>query len=91
MCVHQVPGQLHGGCSRRLYAGQPTQRPARHHPAADVRGPHPHHLPPGEAAEADLPPAAGGGGGAGQQDHLPGAGQHAVPGVRNLVFYLLYF
>ena len=52
----QVPGELHGGRPRRLHAGQQTQRPARHHPAPDLRRAHPHHLPAGEAPEADHAP-----------------------------------
>lgn len=78
----QFPGQFHGGRSGRLHAWQQAQRPARHHPSPDLCRTHPHHLPPGEASEADLPPTSGGGGGAGQQDHFSGPSRDAVFGVR---------
>lgn len=80
--LSQVPGQFYGGRSGRLHAWQQTQRPACNHTPPDLCGTHPHHLPPGEASEADLPPTAGGGGGPGQQDHFSGPSWDAVLGVR---------
>lgn len=78
----QFPGQFYGGRSGRLHAWQQAQRFARHHTSPDLRSTHPHHLPPGEASEADLPPTTGGGRGAGQQDHFSGPSRDAVFGVR---------
>ena len=80
-CGVQVPGQLHGGRPRRLHAGQPPQRHAHHHPAQEVHGAHAHHLPPGQEAQAGLPPAHGGGGGPGQQAGGGGPGRGSVSRV----------
>lgn len=88
--LSQFPGQFHGGRSGGLHAWQQAQRPACHHTSPDLCGTHPHHLPPGEASEADLPSTAGGGGGAGQQDHLSGPSRDAVLGVRKQLPHIDY-
>lgn len=60
----QLPGELHGGCSRRLHAGQQASRAAGHHPSSNLRRTHAHHLPAGQTSETDNTSSAGGGGGA---------------------------
>lgn len=67
LSVLQVPGQLHGGCTRRLHEGQQTQRHAHHHPSQEMHGAHTDHLSSGQKAQTGVPASHGGGRGAGQQ------------------------
>lgn len=77
----QVPGQLHGGRSRRLNEGQPSQWYAHHHPTTQVHSSHAHHLPLSQETQACLPTPHGRGRGAGQPASGGGTRRGSVPGV----------
>lgn len=80
--ILQLPGEFHGGRSRRRHAGLPAQRAAHHHPPAQVHGADACDVPPGEAPQAGHHAAHGGGRRAGQPPHRSGTLWGSVPWVR---------
>lgn len=88
-CSLQVPGELHGGRSRRLYARQPPQWDAHHHPTTQVHSPDSHHLPPGQAAQTCLTTAHGGGRGSGEPPGGGGTCWSSIPWVGHAILPFL--
>lgn len=80
--ILQLPGEFHGGRSRRRHAGLPAQRAAHHHPPAQVHGADARDVPAGEAPQAGHHAAHGGGRRAGQPPHRSGTLWGSVPWVR---------
>lgn len=80
----QLPGEFHGGCSRRLHARQQAPWPASYYSPSNLHCPNTHYLPPGQTSKTDHASSAGGGGGASKPYHLPRAVQYAVPWVSQL-------